>query len=90
MRIENRVGIYQSIPPATITRANQIGLIEERGMMTNSMEKKDRSCSFEPIKRNMLSQTIDKNMIDRDMQTTITQYISSYCYDDITDRSNFR
>ena len=42
---------------STFIRANQIALIEERGMLTTSLQTKDKSCEAEPIVKNELIQT---------------------------------
>ena len=55
----------------TFIRANQIALIEERGMITTSLQVKDKAAEAEPIVRNELIQTESLECKEEEVQTEI-------------------
>ena len=55
----------------TFIRANQIALIEERGMITTSLQTKEKACDIEPMVRNELSQTDILDFKEEEVQTEV-------------------
>ena len=55
----------------TFIRANQIALIEERGMTTTTLQTKEKACEAEPVVKNELSQTERADHKEEESQTEV-------------------